>query len=162
MRTAIDIIVVIFAVVIGLIVIFYAVRRRERREVARFEKSFHMENSDFVAEMGLEAGTLGAEAALGFRSLIAKYAQIPAESVLPEHKFWEEYRHLPFFDSPDTLEFMMTIEDRFNITIPDESAEAIMSSVLKYNKNVTVKEMTNRFLAALQGLEKKDGKWIGI
>jgi acyl carrier protein len=158
MKTAIEIVLVISAVVAAMIVGFRAVRRRERREVARFEELFHMEAQDYVAAMGFKAGTHEAEAALKLRSIIAEYGWIRPESVLPEHRFWE-YKNLPSFDSPDTVELIMEIESQFGVNVPDEAVEVIMADVFDYKKDITVKEMTFRFLAFLQGLEKKDAKW---
>jgi acyl carrier protein len=153
------ILAILTTIALGAIGCWY-IRRREKREAARFGETYHMEGADYVAAMGYKAGTHEAEAALKFRGVIAKLGEIPPESVLPEHKFGE-YDGLPFFDSSDCIHLIMTIEEGFGIQVPNEVADGIVRDVFdnfRYDRDFTVKEMTDKFMVILQGLEKKDGR----
>jgi acyl carrier protein len=152
-----DCILITFGVIDLLVVGWLYIRWRERKEVARFASMAGMSGQDYVSALGLRHGTPEAEAALKLRSIIAGLGRIPPESVLPEHKF-REYKGLGEFGSPDTIELIVTLEERFGVSIPDEVAEGIIGDVFRLERDVTVKEMTHRFLAILRDLQKKGGR----
>ena len=53
--------------------------------------------------------------------LVAEQLNLKAENIKPENKFVEDLKA----DSLDTIEIVMSIEEKFNIQIPDKEAEKI-------------------------------------
>mgnify|MGYP006151072657 CR=1 FL=1 len=66
------------------------------------------------------------------RELIASHLSISIESITPDAKFVEDLGA----DSLDTVELVMALEEEFEIDIPDEEAEKIVTfaDVLNYIK----------------------------
>lgn len=55
--------------------------------------------------------------------LAADQVAIPADQVSPDSAFISDLG----FDSLDVVEFMMEIEDAFNVSVPDEASERILT-----------------------------------
>ncbi len=70
------------------------------------------------------------ETQLKIYTIISEQLGIPIKDITPEKKFVEDLGG----DSLDTVEMMLTLEDRFNIEIPEEQAEQFVTvqSVLNY------------------------------
>jgi acyl carrier protein len=70
------------------------------------------------------------ETQLKIYTIISEQLGIPIKDIAPEKKFVEDLGG----DSLDTVEMMLTLEDRFNIEIPEEQAEQFITvqSVLDY------------------------------
>ena len=66
------------------------------------------------------------------RKIIAEQLGVKEEEVVPEASFVEDLGA----DSLDTVELVMALEEEFNIEIPDEDAEKILSvqNVMDYIK----------------------------
>lgn len=64
------------------------------------------------------------------KDIIVEQLGVKAEQVVPEAKFIEDLGA----DSLDTVELVMAFEEEFEIEVPDEDAEKLMSvgEVLKY------------------------------
>ncbi|MBN1764213.1 MAG: hypothetical protein JW860_03065 [Sedimentisphaerales bacterium] len=143
------------AILVGIIALVIGMkwtRKRELKEVEKFKSGPQTESEVYLDTIGVKPGTPDAEMVLGIRSIIAELGQIPAESVKPEHRLWKDFQKLPFFDSPDTLEFIMMIEDIFKINIADKAAGNFFS----YDENLTVKEFTLRILQYFQQEKLKE------
>ena len=57
------------------------------------------------------------------KDIIVQYLNVPDEQVKPEAKFIEDLGA----DSLDTVELVMAFEEEFNIEVPDEDAEKLVS-----------------------------------
>ena len=57
------------------------------------------------------------------KNIIVEQLGVSEEQVKPEAKFIEDLGA----DSLDTVEFVMAFEEEFDITVPDEDAEKLMS-----------------------------------
>lgn len=53
--------------------------------------------------------------------IAAKQAEVDASQVTPETRFTEDLN----YDSIDRMEFVMTLEEMFDLTISDEAAEKV-------------------------------------
>jgi len=111
--------------------------KRSQHNIEKFKSGRQQTNDAFLQKLGLEPGTQRAEFAIGLRSLIAELGRIPCGAVMPEHRIWKDFKSLPFFDSPDTLVFIVRLEQKLGISIPDEQADKI----IPMDVNLTVKDM---------------------
>lgn len=59
----------------------------------------------------------------GVIRLVSDQMSIPKEEISLDSQFMADLG----FDSLDIVEFVMTIEEEFNISVPDEESEAIMT-----------------------------------
>jgi acyl carrier protein len=128
------------------------VRKRELREVEKFNNGQKLEDDIYLKNIGLHSNAEDARNALFLRSIIANLAKIPTQTIQPKHRLWKDYDRLPFFDSPDTVEFIMEVEDKLNVSIPDEYVEKIVGT---YDENLTVQEFTLNLIACLQKIKNE-------
>ncbi|WWO95658.1 MAG: acyl carrier protein [Candidatus Dasytiphilus stammeri] len=68
------------------------------------------------------------------KKVLSKQLKIKQEKILNNHSFVKDLRA----DSLDTVELFMTLEEEFNIEIPDEEAEKIttVQAAINYVKNI--------------------------
>jgi acyl carrier protein len=55
--------------------------------------------------------------------LAAKQADVPAETVTPQHHFVNDLN----YDSLDMVEFGMSVEDEFSLTVPDDRLDVFQT-----------------------------------
>src|SRR5438067_1273510 len=78
---------------------------------------------NFLLALGLEAGTDEAIVATAIRRVIADLAGVPEEKIDAHHSFSEDLSGLGSWDSLDTVEFLMRLEDLLGLRIPGSVAE---------------------------------------
>jgi acyl carrier protein len=125
---------------------------KHRKAIDGFKAGPQMADDAYLKALGLEPASRQAELAVWLRAVIAEFGRIPAGTVLPEHRIWKDYGRLPFYDSPDNVEFILALEKKLNISIPDEQAERIIPN----DPELTVKGMTFHLIEELKVME--DGK----
>lgn len=107
--------------------------KRGKKEVEKFKHAKHIPNIDFLNDLNIDPDSPEAHIALTVRQVIAEPAKIPPESVRADHQFMKDFERLPFYDSPDFLMFIMNLEDKLNMSIPDEDTEQILELFKDYS-----------------------------
>jgi acyl carrier protein len=83
-------------------------------------------DEEFVSDLGLPLHSPEARVALAIRSTIADLADMPDRSLYAHHTFVENVRGRGMFDdSLDTVEFIMTLEEKLGMRIPTPIAEKL-------------------------------------
>ena len=125
-------------IIVFAVLAFKYIRKRELGEIEKFKSGPKLENEVYLESIGLCSGTEDAETALWLRSIIANLAKIPEQSIRGEHCLW-----------------IMSIEEQFKISIPDEFADKIVGGVFAYDKNLTIKDVTIRLIEFLQKVKSE-------
>jgi acyl carrier protein len=99
----------------------YSAKRRRAFATAAFSN-----DADFAEECGVAVGSFEAEVALAVREIIADLANVPKESILARHSFVTELVGLdPALDSLDSVDYVMRLEERLDMRIPDCVAQSL-------------------------------------
>ena len=128
----------------------YSAKRRRAFATAVFS-----DDSDFAKECGIAVGSFEAEVALAVREIIAELANVPKESILPSHSFVTELVGLDSaLDSLDSVDYVMRLEERLDIRIPDCVAESLpgISDLDRLSASFTVRQMIVETAKRLKGL----------
>src|SRR4051812_10092395 len=89
-------------------------------------RGFQSADEDFLADLGPSLSPRHALTALAIRSAIAEFAELPAASVAAHHTFAEDLAGRGMFDSLDTVEFIMVLEEKLGGRIPGGVAEGLV------------------------------------
>lgn len=92
----------------------------------------------FLAGCALPANDQAMRVALGVRRAIARLGRVEPAYVHGDASFWDEISDLPFWDSLDTVELVMTLEEELGVRIPNVDAEKIRNP--DDNPRLTVKD----------------------
>lgn len=132
----ISIVAALTLVVLGLS--FWLIRRKEAREIARFEQRAGIEGSAFLAELGIPASSPLAEKVLAVRDRLAELGGVPPESLRATDRLSDELQHLPFYDSLDALGIMLILEDEFG-HVPEEEKRDLLQR--QYRDPVAIRDL---------------------
>lgn len=114
-------------------ILFIFVLRRQHRtegnEIRRFEQRPPNEDQDFLSEIGVHPDSPEAQAALISRKVFAELGGVPAHSLRASDRFYPDMGKLPFYDSIDSLEIVLTLEQQLNIKLSHEDEDRILSHV---------------------------------
>ncbi|MEQ8835940.1 MAG: acyl carrier protein [Lacipirellulaceae bacterium] len=83
------------------------------------------EDEEFVRECNLPAGRKSSVVAIGVREAIAELGQVEPTYVRANDRFDNELVSLPFWDSLDTIEVILTLEKSIGIPITESEAQRI-------------------------------------
>ena len=109
----------------------WRLHRREDREIDRFEHRPSTERDEFLDTMGIDRASEFAQIALAARAKLAELGCVPPESIRASDRFFPDLQKLPFYDSIDCLEIMLTLEQELDIRIVKEDQGALFESVTK-------------------------------
>jgi hypothetical protein len=104
---------------------FWNIRRKESREIARFEERPKVGADAFLGELEIIGSSPLAEKVLAVRTRLAQLGGVPPDSLRPSDRISGELRHLPFFDSLDYLGFVFILEEEMGVRIPDDKLLAL-------------------------------------
>src|SRR4051794_12677598 len=79
----------------------------------------------FLGDLGLLDTARGGAAALVIRQVIADLADVSHTQICAHHSFSDDLAGLGMWDSLDTVEFVMRLEDRLQTRIPAAVAERL-------------------------------------
>lgn len=82
-------------------------------------------NEEFVRNCRLPAGKSTTVVALGVRATIAELGQVEPDFIRADDQFDNELISLPFWDSLDTYEVILTLQEHLGIDISDNDAQQI-------------------------------------
>ncbi|MFQ5730496.1 MAG: hypothetical protein ACE5KM_00940 [Planctomycetaceae bacterium] len=99
------------------------VRRRELREVRRFESFPRTGDEEFLAALGIDRDSEDGEFALRLRDGLAMLGSVPGDSLRASHRFYPDLERLPYYDSPDYLALILLVEDRLEMPVPEGDHE---------------------------------------
>lgn len=114
---------------VWLAMIFRQARRRSLQEIAGFSERPRQNDEDFLAELDIAPGSPEAVVACQLRSLIAELGQVPADTIHASTRFYPDLEKLPYYDSPDSLDVLIRIEDTFDVRIPDATFHELMKAM---------------------------------
>jgi len=106
-----------------IVTVFWIIRRKQ---VQAFTSGKNPQSDEeFLAGCGLPDNDGAKSVALGVRRVIATFGEIEPEYIHHNAVFASEINYLPFWDSLDGVELVMTLEDELGTAISDEEAESI-------------------------------------
>jgi hypothetical protein len=106
---------------------FWWVRRREAREITRFEERPKVEADAFLGGIGISGSSPLAEKVLAVRSRLAELGGVPPDSLRASDRISGELKRLPFYDSLDILQFAFILEEEMGVVVPDEKLYALFA-----------------------------------
>jgi acyl carrier protein len=94
--------------------------------VAEFTKGRTPQSDDvFVAECGLPDDPEARRVAIGVRQVFAEEGSVNPQFIFATDRYPEDLEILPSWDSLDTVDLLMRVEEKLNIRIPDSDAERL-------------------------------------
>lgn len=90
-------------------------------EIRRFEAMPRTEADALLNELGIESGTEEAAIALAVRAELAELGKVPPESVTASTRFYPDLEDLPFYDSPDDLAYLFSMEKILGMKLSPEA-----------------------------------------
>ena len=96
------------------------IRRTELKEIAKFQSGPRSTDAEFLKELDLDSDSSDAHKALILRKMISEFGQVPSDTIHVSQTFFPDLQRLPFYDSPDVLEIIMTIEEKFDVKVHNE------------------------------------------
>lgn len=115
--------------VVAIAIIYWRQAVRGRRESARFRSLQPISDEVFLHECSLQPGTRGAEVALEVRRILGEMSDVPPQNIRATDRFFVELKSLPPWDSPDILDFVLTLEDKFKMQLDRTSETAIAGAI---------------------------------
>lgn len=108
----------------GILLWAFLVRERKQEQAAIKELEAEAPTADaaFLDAIGVVPGTEDARTALAVREMVAKAGEVTATAIRAEHRFYPDLGALPFYDSPDAVEFVLGLEEILGRKISDASA----------------------------------------
>jgi acyl carrier protein len=119
------------ASVLWIAVGLWRLHRREDREINRFEHRPSTERDEFLDAMGIDRSSEFAEIATAARAKLAELGCVRPESIRASDRFFPDLQKLPFYDSIDFLEVVLTLEQELGIRIAEDDQSAICEGVAK-------------------------------
>jgi acyl carrier protein len=123
--------VVIAVMAVGLAVTFFFMERARLRGLRaarlRLQQRTPCSDDEFVRKLGFAPDSREAVMALGVRHAVAESLPVAPEVLTPAASPLRDPDLRPFCDSLDVVEFMMRIEERLHVAIPDRVAEKLPS-----------------------------------
>lgn len=119
------------AAVLGIAVGLWRLHRREDREIERFEQRPSMDRDEFLDAVGIDRSSEFTEIAMAARAKLAELGCVPPESIRASDRFFPDLQKLPFYDSIDYLEVVLTLEQELGIRIAEDDQSAIYEGVAK-------------------------------
>ncbi len=92
-------------------------------EIRRFRAVPKTEADALLRQIGVESGTEEAGIALAVRAELAKLGKVPPESISASNRFYPDLENLPFYDSPDDLAYVLTMEEILGFPLPGDALE---------------------------------------
>ena len=96
--------------IIFCILVLRSIRKREEKEVARFESMPKTPDDTFLQILGGQLEEEEKDIALRLRNHLAGLGKIPPESLTPDTRL-SELDHLPFYNSPDVTVLIIELEE---------------------------------------------------
>ena len=109
----------------------WRLRRREDREIERFEQRPRVDGDEFLDAMGIDRSSEFAEIALAARARLAELGCVPPDSIAAADRFYPDLEKLPFYDSIDFLELVFTLEKELDVLVSQDDQAAIGEGVMK-------------------------------
>lgn len=106
-----------------------SIRRRELKEIAKFQSGPRSSDAEFLNGLELDLNSSDAQKALMLRKMISESGQVPSDTIQVSQKFYPDLQRLPFYDSPDVLEFILTIEKMFDVKVHND--DGLLDAFLK-------------------------------
>ena len=118
-------------IVLGLALSLRRLRRQEDREIEKFEQRPRVERDEFLDTMGIDRSSKFAQIGTAARAKLAELGCVPPESIRASDRFFPDLQKLPFYDSIDFLEIVLTLEQELGIRIAKDDEAAILEGVTK-------------------------------
>lgn len=87
-------------------------------------------DAEFVRQCGLPAHPLTPRLALGVRAVIAQLSEVDPQLIHAADAFDGPLGGLPFWDSLDSVQLLMSLEEELDVRIADHEAETIRNPEL--------------------------------
>ena len=81
--------------------------------------------------MGIDRSSKFAQIGTAARAKLAELGCVPPESIRASDRFFPDLQKLPFYDSIDFLEIVLTLEQELGIRIAKDDEAAILEGVTK-------------------------------
>lgn len=117
------------ALLIAWMAMRYWVRRRQLREIRRFQESPRTPNEEFLTELNLNGDPAESDVALRLRDGLAMLGAIPGDSLRASHRFYPDLQLLPYYDSPDFVELILLLEEWLDLPVPDGDHQELWQAV---------------------------------
>jgi acyl carrier protein len=110
--------------------------------VAEFTQGRKPQSDDaFIAECGLPDDPEARRVAVGVRQVFGEEGSVDPQLIFATDRYPEDLEILPSWDSLDTVDLLMRIEEKLNIRIPDRDAERL------FQRRFTVREFVAGMVA---------------
>jgi len=110
---------------------WWRLRRREDREIERFEQRPRVEGDEFLDAMGIDRSSEFTQVALAARAKLAELGCVPPESIRAADRFYPDLEKLPVYDSIDVLDVVFTLERELDIRVSRHDSATIAESLAK-------------------------------
>lgn len=105
-------------------------KARAERKAARYialYATLAQTDDEFVAACRAQGVAHSRDLILGIRRIMAGYGMVPPEYIPSTATYFDDLCALPHWDSLDSVELVLQIEEVFEVTIPDREAEKMLN-----------------------------------